>query len=251
MSDIPTNEPEDFDLGEIEEADDGEEAAEEVDVEGQDGDEGGEVDEAEGGEGDVAPSPAPARTGRKSAAQRWRDRAERTERELASLRQQVQGLAQPRPDPEAQRRAAEQEQALLEQMSPAEVYRYQEQKFQQRLQMQQLSIEDRIDKQAYDAAARNDPVYARHKDAVERIIAAEQAQGRFQSRETVLTYVIGEEARKRATSDAPRQRRAAARRVAGAQARPTGSRSDAGGGRRPAGDSYEAALARLKGQPIW
>lgn len=261
MSDRPPiPQDEDFDLGEIE----GGEDASILDENADDAllDEGGEEAgvEGEGEDEEVTPAASPQqRAGRKTQAQRWRERTERSERELAELRQQVAGITQARQqpayDPAAAARA---EQAELEQvrlMAPDEVARHYYQKAQREmgavLAQQQFAIEDRIDRQAYENAAARSALHQRYAPRVEALLQSERASGRNTSREVILKYLVGEDAMQRATRAAPTQQRQAARRVAGAQARPTGSRSDAGSDRRPAPDSYEASLERLRGKPIW
>jgi hypothetical protein len=247
MSDTPNAEDggEELDLGEIEEdADEGQEgdAADEGDGGHADGDEGQE--EGQEGDGDVAA--APQRTGRKTQAQRWRERAERAEREAAEARgfraaaEQFQSRAQQQADPAAQQRAAEERANRLAMMSPVEAAEYianeRTQQFQQMLLMQQLQTEDRLDKRDYDQQARTDRHRAQYRERVERELQAERQAGNLRAtRDGIFFRLFGQDAAERAARAAPGQRRAAARRVAGAQARPTGARGDgASGGRRPA-----------------
>ncbi len=246
MSDIPNTEDggEELDLGEIE--DEGQEGDAEGDG-GNEADAGGDDDgqeEGQEGEGDVAA--APERPRRKTEAQRWRDRAERAEREAAEargFRQAAEQFQQRQPqqaDPAAQQRALEERANRLAMMSPVEAAEYianeRTQQFQQMLLMQQLQTEDRLDKRDYDQQARTDRMRAQYRERVERELQVERNAGNLRAtRDGIFYRLFGQDADERAKRAAPSQRRAAARRVAGAQARPTGARGDgASGGRRPA-----------------
>jgi hypothetical protein len=253
MSDLPDPQSgeEELDLGEIEEAD-GEEGAgpdEDADAEGDAGDDGQEQEE----EGDVEPPP---RQGRKSQAQRWRERSERdraaaaeTRRELDALKNQFSGFSQAsqtrQPDPAQARQQAEWRQAQLEMMSPLQQAEFianeKAQQFQQAMFYQSLQTEDRLDKRDFDLAARTDPTRARYKGQVEREFAAERQAGNLRaSREDIFYKLYGRDVAERAARAAPRQRRAAAANVARQQTRPGGARGDgAAGGRRPAAGTPE------------
>lgn len=242
MSDLPDPEDggEELDLGEIEEAE-----ADEVDAGADDGEEGDAAgDGAEGQEeGDVEPPP---RQGRKSQAQRWRERSERTERELAALKNQFQGFTQasqtrqPQLDPAAQARQQEELARQLEMMSPQQVAQYYYQQGQQQIQqamlMERLQTEDRLDRRDFEIAARSSRLHQQYRDRVEQALQTERQNGNLRaSREEILHRLYGQDAIERASRAAPRQRRAAAANVARQQTRPGGARGDgAAGGRRPA-----------------
>jgi len=258
MSDDPKLPPgdggEELDLGEIEDDGEGEDAGlpdEAGDQEAADEGEGGE----EGGEGDVEP-PAP-RQGRKSQAQRWRERAERAEREAAESRGFRQAAEQfQRFQPQQQvnaeaERVAKWEVDNLPMMSAQEVagYYYNKglQQTQQQMLMQQLQTEDRLDKRDFDSQARTSRVHAQYKDEVERELNAERQRGNLRAtRDDILHRLVGRDAIDRASRTASVQRRTAARRVAGAQARPTNGRGDgaAGRGKQSWGDpEFDARMA--------
>lgn len=246
MSDIPNADDggEELDLGEIEE-----------DAEGSDGDEGGQAggDEADGEdaaheeegreeEGDVEPPP---RQGRKSQAQRWRERAERAEREAAEARGFRAAAEQFRPqqpqvDPAAQQRAAQERAERLSMMSPVEAAEFianeRTQQIQQYLLMERLQTRDELDRRDFAQQARTSRVHAQYRERVEAELSRRRSQNDFMStREEILHRLVGEAAVERATRAAPAQRRAAARRVNGQRTQPTGARGDAGAaGRRPA-----------------
>lgn len=246
MSDLPDPQPgdEELDLGEIEEE------ADEADAPGDDGEEGDAADDGQGQEeeGDVDPPP---RQGRKSQAQRWRERSERTERELQALKNQFTGFTQAsqqvrqQPDPGLARQQAEQRQQALEMMSPLQQAEYianeKAQQFQQAMLFQSLQNEDRLDKRDFDLAARTDRTRAQYKDRVEQELATERQAGNLRAnREDIFYRLYGRDIADRAARAAPRQRRAAAANVARQQTRPGGARGDgASGGRRPAAGSPE------------
>lgn len=263
MSDLPGGQgsADEFDLGE--EAD----GEEEIDV-GDEGDQSeggdGEADEgsAEGADDEGGSEESPRQVGRsggrRTQAQRLRERLERQDTELAELKRRLDQPAAPQyrqPDPAEIARQQREEQARLEMMSPQEVsaYYYQkgQQEFRQSMMAQQVQLQDQMDKQGFEVAARSSKIHRDYQARVEQMVQAERARGNFATRENVLTFLVGQDAMRRATAAAPRQRQAAASRVRGQQTRPTGARGDAAPGRRPAADSYEAALARISGKPIF
>lgn len=240
MSDLPESQPgdEEIDLeGEETEAD------AEIDAGGDEEGDAGDDGQGQEEEGDVDPPP---RQGRKSQAQRWRDRAERTDRELQALKNQFQGFTQgqqqfrQQPDPGLARQQAEQRRAQLEMMSPLEAAEFianeKAQQFQQAMLFQSLQNEDRLDKRDYDLAARTDRTRAQYRDRVEAALAAERQAGNLRAtREDEFYKLYGRDVAERAAKAAPGQRKRAAANVARQQTRPGGARGDgAGGGRRPA-----------------
>ena len=257
MSDDPKLPPgdggEELDLGEIEDEAEGEDAGLPDEAgEGETPDQGG--DGEEGGEGDVEP-PAP-RQGRKSQAQRWRERAERAEREAAEGRgfqRAAEQLRQQQPLQQNQEaeRIARWEADNLPMMSAQEVagYYYNKglQQTQQQMLMQQLQTEDRIDRRDFEQQARTSRVHAQYKDEVERELNAERQRGNLRAtRDDILHRLVGRDAIDRASRTASVQRRTAARRVAGAQTRPTNGRGDgaAGRGKQSWGDAeFDARMA--------
>ena len=256
MSDDPKLPPEDggeeLDLGEIEEGGDQEDAGLPDETgEGETADEG--ADGEEGAEGDVEPPP---RQGRKSQAQRWRERAERAEREAAEGRgfqRAAEQLRQQQPQQHNQEaeRVARWEQDNLPLMSAQEVagYYYNKglQQTQQQMLMQQLQTEDRIDRRDFEQQARTSRVHAQYKDEVERELNAERQRGNLRAtRDDILHRLVGRDAIGRASRTESTQRRTAARRVAGAQTRPTNGRGDgaAGRGKQSWGDpEFDARMA--------
>jgi len=228
----------------------GEEAVELETEEGVEPEEGDEIldasEEEEPPEEDEPPPPEAARPGRAATRiQRLTERAEKAEREAAEARGYRQALerqpAAPPIDYAAQQRAqlAQMQQRWAE-MAPAdaivEALQFGQQQQQQALLFQQVQINDRIDKDKYDSAARSSRLHQRYQPEVERIFQAERARGNYVvTREDILYREAGREAIERANRAAPGQRRAAAGRVAGQQARPTNARGDgASGSRRPA-----------------
>ncbi len=253
MSDIPREDApaEEADLGPIDEEaieDEGSDAGSEAGEDAPDSDDGGDGEEAEE---EAVDEPAPRRGGgsptvraQRRRAQEAEQRAAALERELQEQRSQLQQISQRlASDPAAAQRAEQEWQQRLEMMTPAEaaqaVMARGRQEFGAAFQQLQFQQNDRLDKQAYDAAARTDPVFKKYQPEVERILAAERAQGRNPDRETILDVLYGREMRQRAAKAAPAQRAAAARRVAGQQGRPTGSRGNVAPRGRPAPGSPE------------
>ena len=251
MSDIPKDPipgDEELDLGEVDEAD-------EADAEGQDDADGegpsddGDADEEQAGEEEDVERPAregrqPGR--RETQSQRLRRQNAELQRELAEARgfrdgaEQFRSQPQPQIDYAAQQRAQQERADRLALMSPIEAMEFianeREQRVAYALQQQQVALQDRIDKQAYDQAARGSRVHERYRQDVEKLLASERARGNVGAdRESILAYLVGKDAVSRAARAAPAQRKAASGRVASQQTRPTGARGDGStGGRRPA-----------------
>lgn len=191
--------------------------------------------------------PVPRAQNRIRALQERAARAERERDELRGYRQAMEQLPrQPAADAGAQQR--QQMEALRqrwEQMNPVDVaFEAMQLGAQQQQQSNffiQKQIEDRIDKQAYEAEARSSAQHARYRDRVEQIVAEQRRQGNYAITRTDVFYrLLGEDVANRAARAAPGQRRQAASRVQGQQTRPTGARGDAGTGtRRPAPGSPE------------
>ncbi len=217
-----------------------------------------DAEEPEGDEEPAAAEPAqqrrrPGREERRRAEVReLRERLERQDRELATVRGQIQ---QPRVDPaeQARRDQAEREQVML--YPPEQQIAYwrdrDRREIAQVLQSQQLQFGEHLDKQGWESACRSDAVRQRFADRVEATLASERQAGRNPQRETVFQYLYGGEALKQRQRKAEPQRKAANARVRGQTTQPGGGRSDVQRERAPAGDSYEAALKRISGRPIW
>lgn len=253
MSDLPEDAnpgDEELDLGEVDEEAEGDAGQEDEEH----ADDGGSDEGQEEGEeaGDVEP---PAREGRQAGrretqSQRLRRQNEELKQELAEARGFRQATEQFRPqqpqvDQAALQRAQQERADRLSMMSPVEAAEYiANEKMQlvaQALQNQQVTIQDRIDKQAYDQQARNSRVHEQYRQQVESLFASERARGNIGAdRQSILEYLVGKDAVARASRAAPAQRRAANARVRGQQTRPTGARGDgASGSRRPVPGSAE------------
>ena len=199
----------------------------------------------------------PARPGRRerqtAELRNLREENERLRRDFEAFRTSQQ---RPGPDPAAVARAEQQEREYVQNLMPEQQTAYWRDKdrreFQQELARTRLEVATQIDKTAWDNAARVDPIRARFSAEVERLWQDELRAGRTPpGREILFTYVYGLAALQ-ARSNSSGQRQQAARRVAAQQTRPGGVRSD--GTRqapRPAADSYEAALERTRGRPLW
>jgi hypothetical protein len=238
--------------------------------------EGEEEDEGEspvedGGEPEVEsgqqqPAAQPARRGRgarerqRAELRELRERLERNERELQGYRQQQ---ASPRADNSAElARIAAYERDQLPLLSPHEISAYYAQKTERTLgaalsQFQQRTA-DSIDRTSWDAACRSDPIKARLSAEVERVRLDEAREGRFPSRDTIFTFLYGQEALRGRNRQTASQRAAAQRRVRAQTTRPGAARSDVGRERSTARDqdSYEGAMERMeerkrRGDPLW
>lgn len=235
--------------GEIEEADvDEVETGDEPDEDGTD-----EGDSEEPEERQVA-QPRRQESRRDRAAREHRETIAQLQREVADLRGQRQ---QPTaPDPQAVERQEREFIESLRLMDPVDAAIAVRNRERQQLGQYIAGVEgrtmDRMDKQAFDSAARTDPAIKRLAPEVERYIAAARAQGNWSlERMTVFDAMYGRELRMKRQEALPRQQRQAQRRVASQTTRPTDARGDSQRTRRPADDSVEAARERLRGQPLW
>lgn len=150
-------------------------------------------------------------------------------------------------------RAQEAEQARLAMMSPEEriEYRMNQQEHRHRLELAQVRFEtaDAADKTNFDALCRSNPTASRLRDRVETVLAAERARGTNYPRETVLKFVIGEQALKGAPRAKRRDEKAAEGQRQRQAGRPGSGRSDVGnsGGRK---DERQARRERLENLEI-
>lgn len=248
MSDIPREiaPPEESELGPEEEGviDDVE------DAEGTEPEDGGEpagddapedADPEDGAEPEE-PDPVAARRGGGGSQtirtlRRQRQEAERERDEfkqrLAALETRVQ---QPAVDPAAAARAEQEWLQSLELMTPAQQAQAVLERGRRELggyvQSIQFQTNERLDKQAYDSAARTSRTHQQYRTEVERVLADERRQGRNPDRETILRYLVGRDVIDRAQRAAPGQRTAAARRVNGQRAQPTAARGNVPANRR-------------------
>lgn len=185
-----------------------------------------------------------------------RERVERQERDLQQARQ----YQQPRLDPyEAQRReqAWRDQVALLppDQAAAAWAERTRNE-VNQALVSHQSTLADQMDRTSWEAACRGDPVRARLSNQVEQLLAG-MPPSQVRNRETVFTYLYGQEALKQRTSQTARQRQAAQRRVAAQTTSPGATRSDGVRQRGQPGDtsgmSTDERWNRLRnsGRPLW
>ena len=242
-------------LDEIEEAeiDEGEEAG---DAEEREADNGSE-EEGDGQTVDAPPQRAAARPRgrnerRAAEIRELRERNERLERDVEAIRSQ-QGRAPV--DPAAQERAEAQWWESLQLLSPEQQLRAVRDRERQviggALAQQEQRIADRIDKSSWDSSARSDPMRAKFSQRVEREVETARGQGREPHRETIYTYLVGQEVLRQRGLKMAQQQNGGRRRVAAQRTTPAGGRSDSVRERAPAGDSYEAARKRLDNQPLW
>lgn len=93
----------------------------------------------------------------------------------------------------------------------------------------QMHVMDATDRATYDAKATLNPIYAKHRDAVEKALITLRSNGSTASREELLKWVIGHEALNAKPAKANiAKKQAAAVRVDAAKGKPTSARSDSG-----------------------
>lgn len=235
------------------------EAAPELDTEVEDEsteteveDEGESEGEAEGGEEKPAAGEGEQVSRRTLRVQKLAEERDAERAETARLRTELDNLkraetARMQVDPAAARAEAER----LAAMEPTERALYESNKRIEALQNQVANLghitQDASDKASFEAKAVIDPLHAKYKDRVETTLQGMRAKGVNANREAILTYLIGEEAQKRATQKPMKQGRkdAAASRVERAQGKAPSTRSDAGGSR-----SEKSLEDRLRGVQI-
>jgi hypothetical protein len=157
-----------------------------------------------------------------------RTRRETIERELIEIKANQQARQNISYEDQARIRAEK-----LSLMEPHE-----KEAFLQKEEIQQLRNEmratqmhsmDATDKAAYEAKALGNPIYAKHRDAVEKALKTLRSNGNTTTREELLKWVIGHEAlsAKPAKANAAKKQ-AATVRVQAAKGKPASARSDAG-----------------------
>ena len=151
-----------------------------------------------------------------------RERMERADRERENERQQWQRQQQQLHD--------QQERERLNLMTPEERAEYRanqhEQRTNARLQQSEMRMLMQMDKSAYAAKAASNPVYRRMEGAVEQKFNEQMRIGQPTDRETILKFLLGEQALNGAAT-AGKQRRAAGRRVENERVRPAPAKSSA------------------------
>jgi len=155
-----------------------------------------------------------------------RERVERQERDLSLSRQTQQ---QPRVDPyEAQRREQqwrEQVSMLPPDQAAAAWAERTRNEVSQALIGQQQTLTDQIDRTSWDAACRSDPVRARFTGQVEQVMST-MPPSAARNRETIFTYLYGQEALRQRNQGSAKQRLSAKRRVDAQTTKPGAARSD-------------------------
>lgn len=204
----------------------------------------GDLDDSDDQDDEPAPSAKPASRGQQrqqvlaNRAKAAEARATALEEELKLERQRLQLEKKARDDAvEAERLAA---------MDPTEreIYtsRKEIQSNKQALAFMNFKIEDSSDKSNYSAKSIVNPLYAKYADRVEAKLQEMRKGGQNSTREVVLDFLVGRDARLKAEqSDPGAKRRKAASRVDAARSKPAKGRSDAGG-YKPKGKSAEDRL---------
>ena len=188
------------------------------------------------------------RTIRVQKLERERDE-EREQRAALQARLDAVLAGQTNQQTEAARQA---EAERIAKMDPAEREKYQsDQKIRQlEAQVQNLGFAqtDGLDRARFEAKAELNPIYKKYAPQVERTLQEMRAKGVNATRESILTYKLGEAARKKleaGSGQSQRRKDAAQGRVNKAQGKPANLRGDSGTQRR--GDNVED---RLRGVQI-
>ena len=186
------------------------------------------------------------------ARQEAEKRAAALERENAELRGFQAGATsrQQQADPQAAARAEQEFYQSLELMPPSQAYQAvvqrERQQFGAAFQQLQFNQQDLADQTRFEASCARSPVRETYREKVEAYRQDQLRRGFIISREESFHLLYGRELEARSNRAAPRQRVAAAARVAGQRTRPTGARGDVSpGGRRPAPGSAEADWAAI------
>lgn len=245
----PLDEISDDDLG-PDGGDDGQEEAppEEADV--------GEADEEDQDQGSVAPQPAT----------RGSPRVRRIVNENAELRERLARLegaqsvrSQPLIDPaqaaqqQRERFQAEFNRRFQEDPAAAQQWMWDigQQQFGQAIASSEQRIMDRQDQREFDALCRSDRLAARYKDQVERDVQTLKSQGMiYVDRQMLLDRIVGQDMRRRASQEGPRQRAQAQRRVQRQTTRPGSGRGDGAANRGRRGSEDEDDIALLRNTPV-
>lgn len=171
-----------------------------------------------------------------------RDRAAAAERRAAEAETRWNASQQ------TQGETPEQEAARTALMTPEQLIDYKVNKalgnHQRTTQQMVLSASNTADKASFDAMAHDNPVVKKVSAEVERKHAELVAKGQYPTRETVLKYVLGEQALKMATQTRA-EGRERTRRVERERTRPLANRSEVGA--QPRRNSGKTAEDRLDG----
>ena len=174
-----------------------------------------------------------------------REKLARADGELAALK---------KPQTPADTVAAQRERAeRVALMTPEEKANFESQEkiasLQNESRATQLLILDMGDKNEYAVRCAKDSVAAKYKDRVEELLASMRKNGTNAPRDTLLKYLVGEDALKRSSQTVTKkqtqaQKDAAAARVAQSKGKATSARGDAGGSGK-GGSDLAAMKARL------
>ena len=136
-------------------------------------------------------------------------------------------------------------------MSPEERadYRVAQSEARLRNEMQQtrLMLQEEADRSAFRSLQSSNPLARKYAADVETVVAQQKSRGLTVSRETALKFVIGEKMFAKANAQTPKQKKAAASRIASASGRPTRSAGAQGSerGSRGRDESFEDLERRL------
>lgn len=222
-----------------------EEETPELDTEGEEAEgtesEGEETEGAEGEEGEGGEAAAGAgeeggkvsrRTARVQSLEKERDAEKAQAAEYKRRYDELIAQQHTQRTPAQVEAEAAAEQAKMAAMDPLDRVTYIADKkinaLQSQIQGLGFQTQDSSDKATFEARASIDPLYEKYKDRVETALAGMRAKGANTTREALLTYMIGEDARKKAAQKPEGQRRkdAASSRVAKANGKAPTTRGD-------------------------
>jgi hypothetical protein len=220
-----------------EEGDEGEgtEEAEEGDEE-EDPDESEETEEEDSDESEESTGAASASRRESRNARQARENRELREK-LARTEGELNATRKPAADPAEARRTREEKLAL---MSPEERQIFEANEKIHGLQNEsrntQFMVLDMADKNSYELMATRDPIAAKYKPEVEKLLAEMRKNGTNAPRETLLDYIIGKHARMAAQSKTGKKNIAKRKEEAGARvnqskSKPMSARADGAGGK--------------------
>lgn len=172
----------------------GKEASAEDAVQPEDAEDEGQDEGPDG----VEPEPA-RRPGRRDARIATLLEAQKSEKERNDrLERQLEEFRTTRNQPQQRQESPEEESARLALMSPEERSDYKlnraEQRFAAMQQQTQFLAMETADKAAFEAKASVDPVWAKRKDAVEKILSELRSKGQNVPRQVLMELVVGREA---------------------------------------------------------
>jgi len=208
-----------------------------------DADDESEDEDEDEGKGDVDPAAAAPQGDEGKQPSRRTVRVQKLEKErdaerqrAAELQARLDGILMAQRQPTQDDAALRAEEARVAAMDPLERERYEDKKRIDALQAQVSNLgfaqADGLDRARFEAKAELNPVYKKYAVAVEKTLQEMRAKGVNTTREALLTYKLGEAARKKLEAsggDGKRRKEAAQNRVNKVNGRPANMRGDTSG----------------------